>query len=258
MAREFVTLTQTGPVALVTLRRPPVNALSTDMLLELQQVVRSVVAAPDCRAVVITGDGKAFVGGADIVEMQQMDPPRAHAYARLGQAVFQAIEELPQPTIAAVNGYALGGGCELAMACDLRLASERAAFGLPEVGLGVLPGFGGTRRLPRLVGPASAAELIFTGALIQASDALSLGLVNRVLAAEALLPEALQLGNLIATKAPIAVRLAKQALRAGRRADPGDGLDQEAALLARCFGTEDQKEGMEAFLQKRKPEFKNR
>jgi enoyl-CoA hydratase len=258
MDHGVVKIAREGAVALLTLQRPPVNALNTALLRELQQAVAEIAGQDDCRAVVLTGEGKAFVGGADIAEMRGMDPAQARAYSHLGQAVFLAVEELPQPVIAAVNGYALGGGCELAMACDLRLASQHAAFGLPEVGLGVLPGFGGTQRLPRLVGPGRAAELIFTGALIPAEEAARLGLVNRVLAAEELVPEARRLAGVIAAKAPIAVRLAKRALRLGLRTDPGTGTALEAELLAHCFSTEDQKEGMQAFLQKRAPAFKAR
>jgi enoyl-CoA hydratase len=258
MEQAFVKIVQEGPVTLLTLHRPPVNALSTAVLEELRRVLAGVAGQKDCRAVVLTGDGKAFVGGADIAEMRDMEAARARAYAHLGQAVCLALEELPQPAIAAVNGYALGGGCELAMACDLRLAARRAAFGLPEVSLGVLPGFGGTQRLPRLVGAGAAAELIFTGGVIPAEEALRLGLVNRVLEGEALVPEALRLGGVIAAKAPTAVRLAKRALRLGLRTDLGTGAALEAELLAHCFSTEDQKEGMLAFLQKRSPNFKDR
>ncbi len=258
MGHEFVTWAQEGPIALLRLERPPVNALSAAVLRQLRGATEALRGRADVRAVVLTGAGKAFVGGADIAEMHRMDAAAARDYSVLGQAAFLALERLPQPVIAAVNGYALGGGCELALACDIRLAAERAVFGLPEVGLGVLPGFGGTQRLPRLVGPGKAAEMIFTGEPLDAAAALRIGLVNRVVGAEELVPEALRLAGLIATRSPVAVRLAKKALRVGAAVDLQSGTALEAELLAHCFATEDQKEGMEAFLQKRKPEFKGR
>jgi enoyl-CoA hydratase len=258
MQTQFVQVAEEGPVTVLTLYRPPVNALSSEMLRELQQVFQALAGHAEARAVILTGEGKAFVGGADIAEMRDMDPLAARRYAALGQGTFFALEDLPQPTIAAVNGYALGGGCELALACDLRVAADRAVFGLPEVNLGVLPGFGGTQRLPRLIGFGPAAEMIFAGETVAASAALSLGLVNRVVPSEELMPEARRLASRIASKAPIAVRLAKKAMRVGMGTDVRTGAALEGELLAHCFSTEDQKEGMEAFLKKRPPEFGNR
>jgi enoyl-CoA hydratase len=251
---RFLEIEQRGPVALLTIHRPPVNALSTELLLELQRAAAGFAAAPQTRVVVLTGDGKAFVAGADIVEMQAMDSARAREYGALGQSVFSDIETLPQPVIAAVNGYALGGGCELAMACDIRIASEAAVFGQPEVNLAVIPGFGGTQRLPRLVGYGKAKELIFTGEHVRAAEAHRLGLANRVVASDALLPEALQLAALIASRGPVAVRSAKRAINLSGT-DGRAGFAMEAELLGHCFATADRQEGMRAFLEKRTPAF---
>jgi enoyl-CoA hydratase len=243
-----------GPVALLTIHRPPVNALNTELLHELQRAAAGFAADPQTRVVVLTGAGRAFVAGADIVEMQAMDSLRAREYATLGQAVLSDIERLPQPVIAAVNGYAFGGGCELAMACDIRVASEAAMFGLPEVNLAVIPGFGGTQRLPRLVGCGKAKELILTGEPIHAGEAQRLGLANRVVALDALLFEALKLAALIASRGPVAVRSAKRAINlAGAGGLAGFAI--EAELLGHCFVTADRKEGMRAFLEKRAPVF---
>jgi enoyl-CoA hydratase len=250
----FLKIERQGSVALLTIRRPPVNALSTELLLELQHAAAGFAAAAGTRVVVLTGGGKAFVAGADIAEMQAMDSGRAREYAALGQSVFSDIETLPQPVIAAVNGYALGGGCELAMACDIRIASEAALFGQPEVNLAVIPGFGGTQRLPRLVGTGKAKELIYTGEHIRADEAHRLGLVNRVVASDALLPEAMKLAALIASRGPVAVRLAKRAISLSG-ADAQAGFATEAELMGQCFATADKQEGMRAFLEKRPPTF---
>jgi len=251
---RFLQIEQQGPVALLTIHRPPVNALNTELLLELQRAAAGFAAAPQTRVVVLTGEGKAFVAGADIVEMQAMDSRRAREYSALGQSVFSDIETLPQPVIAAVNGYSLGGGCELAMACDVRIASEAAWFGQPEVNLAVIPGFGGTQRLPRLVGYAKAKELILTGEQIRAAEAHRLGLVNRVVTADALLPAALQLAALIASRGPAAIRLAKRAIDLSDGDRPA-GFAREAEFFSQCFATGDKQEGMQAFLEKRTPAF---
>ena len=253
---RFLEVEQRGAVALVTIHRPPVNALSTDLLLELRRAVAELAATPQTRVVVLTGKGKTFVAGADIGEIMDMDALRAREYAALGQSVFFDIENLPQPAIAAVNGSALGGGCELAMACDIRIASDAAVFGQPEVKLAVIPGFGGTQRLPRLVGHGKARELILTGELIDAAEAHRLGLVNKVTRAEDLVQEVMRTAERIASRGPVAVQLAKQAVCVAGNVDLRGGCAMEAELLARCFSTEDQKEGMCAFLEKRKPDFK--
>lgn len=252
---EFLEIEQRDAVALLRIRRPPVNALSTALLLELQRAVAAFAAAPRTRVVVLTGTGKAFVSGADIAEMIDMDASRAREYAALGQSVFFDIENLPQAVIAAVNGFALGGGCELAMACDIRIASEAAMFGQPEVKLAVIPGFGGTQRLPRLIGHGRAKELILTGELIDAGEAHRLGLVNKVTRADDLLADVERTATLIASRGPVAVRLAKQAVRLAGDVDLHSGCAMEAELLARCFSSQDQKEGMRAFLEKRQAGF---
>jgi enoyl-CoA hydratase len=256
-AFTFLTIDRQGAVAVVTIHRPPMNALSNGLLQELKRAA-AALAASDASVVVLTGEGKAFVAGADIAEMQAMDPLQARQYGMLGQSVFFDLEGLPQPVIAAVNGYALGGGCELAMACDLRIAADAAVFGQPEVGLAVIPGFGGTQRLARLVGVGKAKELIYTGETLPAAEALRIGLVNRVVTRDALIPEAVTLGNAIAAKGQVAVRLAKRAIGAGMEAAGRSGFALEAELLGQCFATADKQEGMRAFLEKRKPAFTGR
>jgi enoyl-CoA hydratase len=247
-----------GPVAVVTLNRPPMNALSTEMLKEIKRAFHELKANKEAKVVVVTGEGKAFVAGADIAEMKDMDALQGREYGALGQNVFAHIEKLPQPVIAAVNGFALGGGCELAMACDLRIASEKAKFGQPEVNLGVTPGFGGTQRLPRLVGRGKAKELVFTGDMIDAAEAHRIGLVNRVVKPEELMAEAMKLAELIASRGQIAVRLAKKAVNSGIEVNLKSGCDIEAEIFGVCFSTADQKEGMAAFLEKRKADFKEK
>ncbi len=255
MDYKFLKIELSGTAAVVRINRPPMNALSIDLLLELKRALKELAVSGETKVVVITGEGKAFVAGADIAEMRDMDALRAREYAGLGQAVFFDIENLPQPVIAAVNGFALGGGCELAMACDIRIASDTAVFGQPEVKLGVIPGFGGTQRLPKLIGHGKAKELVLTGELIDAAEAHRLGLVNKVTKAEDLLQEVTRTAELIASRGQIAVRLAKKAVRLAGDVDLRSGCAMEAELLARCFSTADQKEGMGAFLEKRKPNF---
>ncbi|SHJ28922.1 enoyl-CoA hydratase [Tessaracoccus bendigoensis DSM 12906] len=244
-----------GQVARITVERPEaLNALSTAVLLDLDEAIsRATREAP--RAVVLTGaGGKAFVAGADVAEMAGMSRLGAAAFGALGNRVFRALEQLPMPVIAAVNGFALGGGCELALACDLRIASETAVFAQPEVGLGITPGFGGTQRLARLIGPARAKELLFTARRVDASEALAIGLVNRVVAAEDLSDEALALADRIADQAPLAVRATKAAVDLGLQKDLDTALAIETAQFASCFETEDQTSAMGAFVERRKPE----
>lgn len=231
------------------------NALNTLVLSELGKAFDAFAADESVEVVVITGEGRAFVAGADITEMSAMTAQEGKAFGRLGADVFRKIEMMPQPVIAAVNGFALGGGCELAMACDIRIASSKAKFGQPEVGLGITPGFSGTQRLPRLVGLGKAKELIYTAAVIPADEACRIGLVNRVVEPGALMDEALALAAAIASKARLAVRYAKEAINRGIETDIETGIDMETSLFGLCFATHDQKEGMAAFLQKRKPDF---
>ena len=245
-----------GRIGVVRINHPEaLNALDTLVLRELGQAFDAFAADAGIDVVVLTGEGRAFVAGADIAEMSAMTAAEGKAFGRLGADVFRKIELLPQPVIAAVNGFALGGGCELAMACDIRIASSKAKFGQPEVGLGITPGFSGTQRLPRLVGLGKAKELIYTAAVIPAEEALRIGLVNKVVAPEALMDEALALAATIASKARLAVRYAKEAINRGIETDIETGIAVEASLFGLCFATADQKEGMAAFLQKRKPDF---
>jgi enoyl-CoA hydratase len=244
-------------VATVTISRTEaLNAFNTAQLEALLETLRSLREERAVRCVVITGAGeKAFAAGADIKEMVDLAPPAALAFGRLGHAVMAAVEGLPQPVIAAVNGYAFGGGCELALACDIRLAAANAVFAQPEVGLGIPPGWGGTQRLARLVGPGQAAELIFTGRRVGAEEALRIGLVNAVYPADRLLPEALAMAGKIAANSPRAVRLAKQALALAFAGEPAAGLAAELDLFASSFGRADQREGMRAFVEKRPAAF---
>lgn len=254
---EPVRFERRGQVALLTLARPEVlNALDRATLECLLGHARSMAASQDLRAVVLTGEGRAFAAGADIAQMRSMDPQAALAFSELGHRALAALEALPFPTIAAVNGFALGGGCELACACDWIYASARARFGQPEVGLGLVPGFGGTSRLPRRVGVAWAKELVTTGEPIDAETAQRIGLVNRVFAPEELLNAALRVGEAIARKGPRAVALAKRILEDGQDADIRVAHALEQSAFGFVFSTADRAEGMDAFLEKRAPNFK--
>jgi enoyl-CoA hydratase len=244
-------------IATVTINRPKaLNALNRDTLLELRQCFREFAEDRGIRVVIITGAGeKAFVAGADIAFMQGLTPFEGKAFGKLGHEVLRTIENLPQPVIAAINGFALGGGCELALACDMRMASSNAKFGQPEVNLGIIPGFGGTQRLPRIVGKGIANELIFSGNIIDAEEACRIGLVNRVFAPDNLLLECRSLAQKIATRGPGAVRMCKEAVNNGLEMDLNRACTYEADLFAQCFSSADQKEGMQAFLAKRAPNF---
>ena len=244
-------------VAVVTINRPAaLNALNREVLDELAAAFSELESSEDVACVILTGSGsKAFVAGADIAEMQALDAVSAEHFAQLGHALLNSIENFPKPVIAAVNGFALGGGCELAMACDIRIAAENARFGQPEVNLGVIPGFGGTLRLARLVGKGRAKELIFTGDMIDAQEAYRIGLANKVVAAEELLAKARSMATKIASKGPVAVRFAKEAIDNGLEMDLDRAGRLEAGLFGLCFATADQKEGMQAFLNKRPAKF---
>lgn len=247
-------------VYVLTLNRPKaLNALNAATLDEIADAVARVAADAAARVLLVTGAGdKAFVAGADISAMQAMSVLDAHAFSEKGQRVMQAIEALPMPAIALVNGYALGGGCELAMACDWIIASDRASFGQPEVNLGIPPGFGGTQRLARLVGRARALELVTTGRQVKADEALRIGLVNHVVAAAELMQKGLEMARLIAAKAPIAVRVCKQAVRRGLDVDLANACMLETSLFAHAFGSADRQEGMSAFVEKRAAKFQGK
>ena len=245
-------------LATVTVNRPKaLNALNRDTLQNLQHAFDALEKDAEVKVIILIGAGeKAFVAGADIAKMQEMNDLEARSFILLGQQVMTTIENSSKPVIAAVNGFALGGGCELAMACDIRLAAGNAKFGLPEVNLGVIPGFAGTQRLARLVGKGRAKELVFTGDMIDAQEALRLGLVNKVVAPEQLLETTLKMARKIAGKGPIAVQLSKDAINRGLEMDLDRASAYEAELFARCFASADRKEGIQAFLEKRSADFK--
>jgi enoyl-CoA hydratase len=246
-----------GAVATVTINRPKaLNALNQETLEEMLRCFRELAQNQAVRVVIVTGGGdKAFVAGADIAFMEKLSPLAARCFAMLGQQVLSTIENVPQPVIAAVNGFALGGGCELALACDIRLASENARFGQPEVNLGVLPGFAGTQRLPRLIGRGRANELLFTGDIIDAQEAARIGLVNRVVPQAQLLTSCREMAEKIASRGPVAVRLCKEAVNNGVEVDLARACQYEVDQFALCFTSDEQKEGMRAFLEKRPAKF---
>ena len=244
-------------IAIVTMTRPEaLNAFNSEQLDRLGATFHILGKHPDVRVVILTGAGdRAFAAGADIKEMAELGPAEGLAFARKGQAVANAIELLPQPVIAAINGYAFGGGCELAIACDIRLASDRARFAQPEVGLGIPPGWGGTQRLPRLIGPGFAAEMILTGRQFDASEALRIGLVNAVYPPDELMTKAREIAARIAANGPRAVREAKRLMALAFSGSPAAGLADEAATFGAAFATLEQREGMRAFIEKRPPAF---
>ena len=247
-----------GPIALLTVNRPQVlNALNGQTLVELGQAAEDLRRDAATRVVIVTGAGeKAFVAGADISELAEMAPAQAQDRALLGQRVFDAVEQMGKPVIAAINGFALGGGCELAMACTLRIAADTARLGQPEVNLGIPPGFAGTQRLSRLVGKGVALDLLLTGRHVSAEEALRIGLVNRVVPAADLLTAARALATELAAKAPLAVRYIIDAVHRGSDMPFAEGAYLEASLFGLAFSTADMREGTRAFLDKRKPAFK--
>lgn len=254
-----LTLRKEDKIAILKVNRPKaLNALNTEVLLELGIAMEELNSDDDVNVIILSGEGKAFVAGADILEMKDKNANEARKFAEVGINVFRKIEIMEKPVIAAVNGFALGGGCELSMACDMRIASEKSKFGQPEVGLGITPGFSGTQRLARLVGSSKAKELIFTADIIDAKEAERIGLVNKVVAPEDLMDEAMKLAKKISSKAQIAIKHSKMAINRGIETDVETGMEIEKDLFALCFASEDQKEGMTAFTEKRKPDFKNK
>ncbi len=247
-------------IALVTINRPDrLNALNRDTLEELENAFNDFRNDDDVNCVIITGSGeKAFVAGADIKELNLQNGITGEEFANFGQSVFNKIENLGKPVIAAVNGFALGGGCELAMSCHIRVANDKAKFGQPEVNLGVIPGYGGTQRLAKLINSGRAVEYILTGDMIDAAEAYRIGLVNHVYNVDELLPKAFELAEKISSKGQLSVRLAVKAVQASEKMNLQEGLDYEASLFGLACGTEDFKEGTQAFLEKRKPEFKKK
>lgn len=257
MTYENIILEENDAICTIFINRPKaLNALNHKTLTELYHCLLSIASNEQISVVIITGGGeKAFVAGADIGYMKDLDPLKAREFSLLGYAVMKTIEELPQPVIAAVNGFALGGGCELILACDFRYASGNAKIGQPEVSLGILPGFGGSQRLPRLIGKGLAAELIYSGNVIDAEEALRIGLVNKIFPQEDLLTGCLEIAERIRSNGPLAVKLSKEALNNGLEMEMLKGCRYETELFSLCFASSEQKEGMSAFMQKRKPEF---
>jgi enoyl-CoA hydratase len=260
MAYENILFTLEDGIATITFNRPKaLNALNGALLGELSQALGEVAANEEVRVLILTGAGeKSFVAGADITELATYGPLQAKAFAQQGQAIISTLQSLTIPVIAAVNGFALGGGSEMALACDFIYASENANFGLPEISLGIIPGFGGTPRLPRLIGPNLAKEMIFTGKMIPAVEAREIGMVNKVLPSESLMEETLKTARIMASKGKVSLRAAKQSVNRGLTVDLATGLDIECDAFALCMASEDAKEGTAAFLEKRKAAFKGR
>lgn len=260
MKYRFLLYNKEDGIAKVTINRPEaLNALNTEAYAELSALFTNIEKDREVRVVIIAGSGKkSFVAGTDVAEMQSKTNVTIREIQTLVREVLEKIEKLPRPVIAAINGFALGGGLELAMACDLRIASENARLGQPEINLGIIPGGGGTQRLTRLVGIAKAKELVYTGDMVDANTAHNIGLVNKVVPPDDLMAEVERIAQKIAEKGGVALSLAKAAISGGSNMDLSSGLDLEMQCFALCFATEDQKEGMSAFMDKRKPQFKGR
>ncbi len=261
MELKNVILEKEGHLAIVTINRPKaLNALNSETLKDLDTVLEDLEKDSNLYAVILTGAGeKSFVAGADIAEMKDLNEEQGEEFGILGNNVFRRLEKLDKPVIAAISGFALGGGCELAMSCDIRIASERAKFGQPEAGLGITPGFGGTQRLARIVGQGKAKELIYTCDIIKAEEAYRIGLVNKIVPLESLMDEAKAMANKIIANAPMAVKYCKDAINRGTQVDIDKAILIEAEDFGKCFATEDQTEGMNAFLERRaEKNFKNK
>lgn len=260
MSCNNVLLKKEEGIGFITINRPQnLNALDRPTVEALAEYIERAAADDEIKVIILTGAGdKAFVAGGDIAFMQEMTPVEARHFARFGQGVLRKLESMPKPVIAAINGFCLGGGCELAMACDFSIASDRARFGQPEVGLGVTPGFGGTQRLPRLIGLGRARQLLYTGDTIGAEEARRMGLVNEVVPADELMDYVTKIARRIIAKGQMAVRFSKAAVNNGVQTDIDRAMIIEADIFALCFSTEDQQEGMKAFIEKRKPCFQEK
>ncbi len=255
---QYLTFDKVDRHCLIQINRPQtLNSLDISLLNELNYLFDYIQNDSAINVVIITGVGKSFVAGADIKEMSNFDGEQALGFSKLGWEVFDKIENLDKVVIAAINGYAIGGGCELTLACDIRIASENAIFSQPELNLGIIPGFSGTQRLPKIVGMAKAKELIFTGDRINAEEALKIGLVNKVVPLEKLIEECVEISNRIVLKSQYAIRNAKKSINLGYEESIEQGKDIESKLFSDCFNNYDQKEGMNAFLEKRDPKFSN-
>ena len=259
MANQFVNYTLDERVATVTISNPPANVLTTPLMSELEKVIDELSSADGVKAVVLTGSGTLFIAGADIKEIASITSSKqGEALAKRGQAVFDKIEQMKKPVIAAITGFCLGGGMELAMACHIRIAGDRARLGQPEINLGIIPGFGGTQRLPRLVGKAKAMELILTGDMINAQEAKALGLINKVVPEGEVLKQAQGLAKKIASKGKRAIEGSLRAIQEGTAQTLSAGLSLEAQLFGQICQTDDMKEGLSAFVEKRQPKFQDK
>ena len=256
---KYLNISSDNHICTIQINHPKaLNALNTKIFHEFNRAITMVENNKNNRVLIIAGIEKSFVAGADISEMCNLNEVEGKAFAELGSEVFRRIELLHIPVIASINGFALGGGCELALCCDIRIASENAKFGQPEVGLGIIPGFSGTQRLPRLVGTGKAKELIYTGNIINAEEALRIGLVNKVTSLETLDEQVQEMAQKIASQAPLAVQYAKKAINEGVDTDINAGIAIEEDLFAHCFTTQDQKNGMQAFLKREKITFEGK
>lgn len=259
MEYKYILFEVKNNIGYVTINRPKaLNALNTDVLTELEGLFKYIDKTEEVKCAIVTGAGRAFVAGADIAQMSDLSTVEGRDMTIKGQRLMELIETIDKPVIAAINGFALGGGCELAMACDIRIASDKAKFGQPEVNLGIIPGYGGTQRLPRLVGKAMAKYLIMSAEMIDANEAYRIGLVQKVVPAEELIQEAVKLANTIISKAPIAIKMAKTAINNGLNVDLKTGVAFEAEAYVSTFCSEDRVEGMKAFVEKREANFKNK
>ncbi len=255
MEFKYLKVEKDGPVGWLRFNRPPVNALSTEMVLEIERAIDWLGSEDDVLVIVMTGEGKAFVAGADIAEMKPFTPMQARVFGQNGHRALGKVANLEKPVIAAINGFALGGGCEISLACDIRVMAEGAKIGQPEVKLGLIPGFGGTQRLARLVGPGIAKELIFAGDPLDAAEALRIGLVNRVVPADKLLETVTAMAQKISANGPTAVKLAKTCINRGLDTDLNTGNAFEIEAFGVCFGSGEPAEGTDAFLSKRRADW---